>query len=87
MTAALFVGLATLYITYAVHHYPGEDTKSLALEEFLGAGGPAANAAVACAIVQPSPAAVASRCGFHFSHYAVDERGPLGLVSQGSLRP
>ncbi len=39
MTAALFVGLATLYVTYAVHRYPGEDTKSKALEQFLGAGG------------------------------------------------
>ncbi|MFG1768998.1 PfkB family carbohydrate kinase [Nocardia salmonicida] len=51
MTSALFVGLSTLDIAYAVDRYPGEDTKTQATDQFIGAGGPAANAAVAYAIV------------------------------------
>ncbi|MGY1876373.1 PfkB family carbohydrate kinase [Nocardia gipuzkoensis] len=65
MTAALFVGLATLDIAYAVHHYPGEDTKTQALEQFLGAGGPAANAAVAYAIVSGQHPTLITALGRH----------------------
>ncbi|WP_306363853.1 PfkB family carbohydrate kinase [Nocardia sp. CC227C] len=48
-SGAVFVGLATLDIAYAVQRYPEEDTKVRADGMFLGAGGPAANAAVAYA--------------------------------------
>ncbi|PPJ35505.1 sugar kinase [Nocardia nova] len=51
MSVPLFVGLTTVDLAYAVDAYPAEDTKTLAREQFLGAGGPAANAAVACAIL------------------------------------
>ncbi|WP_062999622.1 PfkB family carbohydrate kinase [Nocardia mikamii] len=51
MSVPLFVGLTTVDLSYAVDAYPVEDTKTLAREQFLGAGGPAANAAVACAIL------------------------------------
>ncbi|OXR44988.1 Sulfofructose kinase [Nocardia cerradoensis] len=51
MSVPLFVGLTTVDLSYAVDAYPGEDTKTRAREQFLGAGGPAANAAVACAIL------------------------------------
>lgn len=51
MSVPLFVGLTTVDLSYAVDAYPAEDTKTRAREQFLGAGGPAANAAVACAIL------------------------------------
>ncbi|WP_159848627.1 PfkB family carbohydrate kinase [Nocardia sp. CY41] len=65
MTAALFVGLATLDIAYTVDHYPGEDTKVQARDQFLGAGGPATNAAVACAIVSGQPTTLITALGRH----------------------
>ncbi|WP_067837359.1 PfkB family carbohydrate kinase [Nocardia lijiangensis] len=65
MTAALFVGLATLDIAYAVDHYPGEDTKTQAQDQFLGAGGPAANAAVAYAIVSGQEPTLITALGRH----------------------
>jgi sugar/nucleoside kinase (ribokinase family) len=65
VTAALFVGLATLDIAYAVDHYPDEDTKVQAQDQFLGAGGPAANAAVACAIVSGQPTTLITALGRH----------------------
>ncbi|WP_330183800.1 PfkB family carbohydrate kinase [Nocardia sp. NBC_01503] len=43
---AVFIGLSTLDLAYAVDRYPAEDSKTQADELFLGAGGPAANAAV-----------------------------------------
>lgn len=49
MSVPLFVGLTTVDLAYAVDAYPAEDTKTRARDQFLGAGGPAANAAVACA--------------------------------------
>ncbi|MGX1808857.1 PfkB family carbohydrate kinase [Nocardia sp. NPDC055321] len=51
VNGAVFVGLATLDLAYTVERYPAEDTKTRADELFLGAGGPAANAAVAYAHV------------------------------------
>ncbi|WP_019925536.1 PfkB family carbohydrate kinase [Nocardia sp. BMG111209] len=65
MPEALFVGLSTLDIAYAVDRYPGEDTKTQARDQFLGAGGPAANAAVACAIVSGRPATLITALGRH----------------------
>ncbi|MFD6357250.1 PfkB family carbohydrate kinase [Nocardia tengchongensis] len=51
MSSAWFVGLTTVDIAYGVDSYPPEDSKTLARNQFLGAGGPAANAAVAYAIL------------------------------------
>ncbi|MGQ4619750.1 PfkB family carbohydrate kinase [Nocardia sp. R7R-8] len=65
MPDALFVGLSTLDIAYAVDRYPGEDTKTQARDQFLGAGGPAANAAVACAIVSGRPTTLITALGRH----------------------
>ncbi|WP_028478603.1 PfkB family carbohydrate kinase [Nocardia sp. CNY236] len=65
MTRALFVGLSTLDISHAVARYPGEDTKSRALDQFLGAGGPAANAAVACALVTGKQSTLITALGCH----------------------
>lgn len=62
---ALFVGLSTLDIAFAVDRYPEEDTKTRALDQFLGAGGPAANAAVACGIVSGRPATLITALGRH----------------------
>lgn len=63
MGAPLFVGLVTLDIAYALHSYPAEDTKTQAQEQFLGAGGPAANAAIACAAVSDRPATLITALG------------------------
>ncbi|MBF6249040.1 PfkB family carbohydrate kinase [Nocardia farcinica] len=65
MTAALFVGLSTVDIAYAVDRYPEKDTKTQAREQFLGAGGPAANAAVACAVVSGEPTVLVTALGRH----------------------
>lgn len=65
MPEALFTGLSTLDIAYAVDRYPGEDTKTQASDQFLGAGGPAANAAVAYAIVSGRPATLITALGRH----------------------
>lgn len=65
MPEALFVGLSTLDIAYAIDRYPVEDTKTQARDQFLGAGGPAANAAVACAIVSGRPATLITALGRH----------------------
>ncbi|NKY89795.1 PfkB family carbohydrate kinase [Nocardia veterana] len=51
MGTPFFAGLTTVDLAYAVDTYPVEDSKTQAREQFLGAGGPAANAAVACAIL------------------------------------
>ena len=45
----LFVGLATLDVMQHVESPPGRNEKVTALATYLAAGGPAANAAVACA--------------------------------------
>ncbi|WP_067531694.1 PfkB family carbohydrate kinase [Nocardia crassostreae] len=45
-TGAVFVDLSTLDLAYAVGRYPQEDTKTRAAGMWLGAGGPAANAAI-----------------------------------------
>ncbi|MFR9752471.1 PfkB family carbohydrate kinase [Nocardia sp. 004] len=65
MTSALFVGLSTLDLAYAVDRYPAEDSKTQALDQFLGAGGPAANAAVAYATVSGQPATLITALGRH----------------------
>ena len=46
---ALFVGLTTLDIAHLVPRYPVENSKTQAAQQFVGAGGPAANAAAAYA--------------------------------------
>ncbi|WP_280471819.1 PfkB family carbohydrate kinase [Nocardia cyriacigeorgica] len=45
----LFAGLSTIDIAYRVGSYPPEDSKTQAIDQFIGAGGPATNAAVAYA--------------------------------------
>ncbi|MFC9993130.1 PfkB family carbohydrate kinase [Nocardia sp. NPDC127526] len=62
-TAAVFVGLSTLDLAYAVDRYPVEDTKTQAAELFLGAGGPAANAAVTYAFLSGRTPALITALG------------------------
>lgn len=45
----VFAGLSTLDLAYLVDEFPHEDSKNLAREQFTAGGGPALNAAVACA--------------------------------------
>lgn len=54
----VFAGLSTVDIAYRVDSYPAEDTKTQALDQFIGAGGPATNAAVAFAALGGAPTLV-----------------------------
>ncbi|WP_280490292.1 PfkB family carbohydrate kinase [Nocardia carnea] len=54
----LFAGISTVDIAYHVDSYPAEDTKTQALDQFIGAGGPATNAAVAYAALGGVPTLV-----------------------------
>ncbi|MGI5220577.1 PfkB family carbohydrate kinase [Nocardia sp. CA-290969] len=58
MKSGLFAGLATVDIAYRVGAYPAEDTKTRAVDQFIGAGGPASNAAVAYAALGGAPTLV-----------------------------
>lgn len=49
MPHALFVGLSTIDIVYRVDAFPAANAKVAALSQSVFAGGPAANAAIACA--------------------------------------
>ncbi|AYF73178.1 sugar kinase [Nocardia yunnanensis] len=63
--SAVFAGLSTLDLAYAVDRYPAEDSKTQAGDLFLGAGGPAANAAVAYAFVSGRTPALVTALGKH----------------------
>lgn len=65
MATAVFVGLSTLDIAYSVARYPQEDSKTRAQDQFLGAGGPAANAAVAYAALSGRTPALVTALGEH----------------------
>ncbi|MQY24491.1 PfkB family carbohydrate kinase [Nocardia aurantia] len=65
MATAVFAGLATLDIAYAVPSYPAEDSKTQATGQFLGAGGPAANAAVTYAHLSGRTPALVTALGAH----------------------
>ncbi|NNH73405.1 sugar kinase [Nocardia uniformis] len=64
-SGAVFVGLSTLDIAYAVEEYPAADTKTRADAMFLGAGGPAANAAVAYAFLSGHTPTLITALGRH----------------------
>jgi sugar/nucleoside kinase (ribokinase family) len=49
MASAIFVGLSTIDIVYEVDEFPAANTKICALSQSVYAGGPATNAAIACA--------------------------------------
>lgn len=75
-SGAVFVGLSTLDIAYAVERYPAQDTKVQAEQMFLGAGGPAANAAVAYAFLSGRTPTLVTALGKH----------PLAEPIRGDLR-
>ncbi|MFD7843019.1 PfkB family carbohydrate kinase [Nocardia sp. NPDC059764] len=74
--SAVFAGLSTLDLAYAVDRYPAEDSKTQAADLFLGAGGPAANAAVAYAFLSGAHPALVTALGKH----------PLAELIRGDLR-
>ncbi|MGW4354755.1 PfkB family carbohydrate kinase [Nocardia sp. NPDC004582] len=74
--SAVFAGLSTLDLAYAVDRYPAEDSKTQAADLFLGAGGPAANAAVAYAFLSGTHPALVTALGKH----------PLAELIRGDLR-
>jgi sugar/nucleoside kinase (ribokinase family) len=83
MATAVFVGLATLDIAYAVGRYPVEDSKTQAREQFLGAGGPAANAAVAYAHLSGRTPALITALGEHLLAQVIRrDLDDYGVVSQ-----
>ena len=65
MSAAVFVGLTTLDIAYLVDSYPAEDAKTKAVDQYLGAGGPAANAAVTYAHLSAGVPTLVTALGAH----------------------
>ncbi|WP_280387586.1 PfkB family carbohydrate kinase [Nocardia wallacei] len=93
MATAVFVGLATLDIAYAVQRYPAEDSKTQARDQFLGAGGPAANAAVTYAFLSGRTPALVTALGEHALAQVIrrdlDDHGvaPLDLTPGGEQRP
>lgn len=64
MSDALFVGLSTIDIVYRVDRFPDANTKVAAQSQSVYAGGPAANAAIACAHLGGS-ATLVSAVGRH----------------------
>lgn len=76
LTGGLFVGLSTVDIAYAVGAYPAEDTKTQADDMFLGAGGPAANAAVTYAYLSGLETTLVTALGTH----------PLATTAHADLR-
>ncbi len=93
MAIAVFVGLSTLDIAYSVARYPDEDTKTQAHDQFLGAGGPAANAAVTFAALSVRTPALVTALGEHqLAHvirHDLDEYGvaPLDATPGARHRP
>ncbi|MFF0493177.1 PfkB family carbohydrate kinase [Nocardia sp. NPDC004068] len=93
MATAVFAGLATLDIAYAVDRYPAEDSKTRARDQFLGAGGPAANAAVAYAFLSGRAPTLVTALGKHplaqLIRHDLDEFGvaPSDLTPDGTHRP
>ncbi|MBU3060611.1 sugar kinase [Nocardia sp. NEAU-G5] len=93
MATAVFVGLSTLDIAYTVASYPQEDTKTQAQDQFLGAGGPAANAAVAYAALSGRTPTLITALGEHqLAHvirHDLDEYGvaPLDATPGARHRP
>ncbi|MRH90440.1 sugar kinase [Nocardia sp. SYP-A9097] len=73
---AVFIGLSTLDLAYAVDRYPAEDSKTQADELFLGAGGPAANAAVTYAHLSGRVPTLVTALGKH----------PLAELIRGDLQ-
>lgn len=59
------MGLSTLDIAYDVDSYPTEDTKTQASDQFMGAGGPAANAAVTYAALSRQSPTLITALGTH----------------------
>ena len=49
MTEVLFAGLSTIDIVYRVNEFPAANAKIAAKSQSVYAGGPATNAAIACA--------------------------------------
>lgn len=74
-TSGLFVGLATLDIAQLVDRYPDENSKNQAVDTFVGAGGPATNAAVAFAALAQRSATLVTVLGQH--HLAATVRADL----------
>ncbi|MFE3052939.1 PfkB family carbohydrate kinase [Nocardia sp. NPDC059239] len=74
--SAVFAGLSTLDLAYAVDRYPAEDSKTQAADLFLGAGGPAANAAVTYAFLSGATPALVTALGKH----------PLAELIRGDLQ-
>lgn len=65
MTNGLFAGISTIDVAYLVDSYPAEDTKNKARDQFMGAGGPAANAAVAYAFLSSKHPRLVTALGSH----------------------
>jgi sugar/nucleoside kinase (ribokinase family) len=83
---ALFVGLSTLDLGYLVEGYPAENTKNLAVDAFMAAGGPATNAAVTCAFLT-GEAGLVTALGRHALALVVHEELQARNVSVTDVLP
>ncbi|MCX4093551.1 PfkB family carbohydrate kinase [Nocardia sp. alder85J] len=93
MATAVFAGLATLDIAHTVPRYPAEDSKTQATGQFVGAGGPAANAAVTYAFLSGQTPALVTALGTHplarLIRHDLDALGvaPIDVAPGGTHRP
>lgn len=82
--SAVFAGLSTLDLAYAVDRYPAEDAKTQAADLFLGAGGPAANAAITYAFLSGRTPTLVTALGKHALAELI--RGASGFARTGRAR-
>lgn len=74
MGSAVFLGLSTVDVIYSIESLPQENSKSVALQQEVSCGGPAANAAITCAFLGANSTLVSS-VGAH----------PLASIIQNEL--
>ncbi len=87
----IFVGLTTFDVVHYVERFPRADEKIEAVERWMGAGGPAANAAAAFAALGGQATLVTAIGGGEFATPAVDDLSKLGVdvidVADGGSLP
>lgn len=86
MQYVLFVGLSTIDVVYEVDRFPAANTKVAARSQSVFAGGPAANAAIACAYLG-GPAALVTVVGRNVLASVIREELQKHLVQLIDLNP
>lgn len=86
LKAAAFVGLATIDLIHEVDGLPRENEKGIALRQEILCGGPAANAAIACAFLG-APVKFAGTIGRHLLTSIIREEFERFGVAMHDLAP